>query len=217
MAVVHKVHKDGAVKLPRPLLKEAGLKPGLGVVIRVSNGSLIIERAHYPRAARSLQGPKRLRRALQHVDWDAARLKLAESAFQFWRTQPTTSMTPSKPGDVVLLPFPFTDLSTTKQRPAVVVSAETFNARQQDVIVVAITSQIPSTMSPEDYRLSSEEQRTAGLPKPSLVKCGKLLTIDQRLIRRLLGRLPPQTLSHVTQRLFTILGEGRLSPLMTIR
>jgi mRNA interferase MazF len=49
-------------------------------------------------------------------------------------------MTPCRQGDVVLLPFPFTDLTTTKQRPAVVISSEAFNARQRDVVVLAITS-----------------------------------------------------------------------------
>jgi len=104
------------------------------------------------------------------------------------------------------LPFPFTDLTTVKQRPARVISSETFNARQGDVIVLAITSQLPPTVGPEEYRLSSEDQRAAGLPKPSVVKCSTLLTIDQRLIRKVLGRLPPQTLDHVKQHLLTLLG-----------
>lgn len=120
-------------------------------------------------------------------------------------------MTPSHPGDVVLLPFPFTDLTTTKQRPAVVVSIEAFNARQQDVVVLAITSQIPPTLGPEDYRLTSDEQRAAGLPKPSIVKCAKLLTIDQRLIRRVLGRLSTHTLHQLRQRLLTLLGQSQPS------
>lgn len=115
-------------------------------------------------------------------------------------------MTPSREGDVVLLPFPFTDLRTIKQRPALVVSTAAFNTRQHDVIVVAITSQIPPAPSPEDYRLSSEDQRMAGLPKPSLVRCGKLLTIDQRLIRKALGRLPAATLQQIRQRVLTLLG-----------
>ena len=60
-------------------------------------------------------------------------------------------MTPCKLGDVVLLPFPFTDLTTTKQRPAVVISGKTFNTTHPDVIVAAITSQMPSALSPDDY------------------------------------------------------------------
>ncbi len=114
-------------------------------------------------------------------------------------------MTNCKAGEVVLLPFPFTDLTTTKQRPAVIISADEFNARQRDIIVLAITSQIPTMTNPEDLLLDLEEQRAAGLPKPSVVKCGKLLTIDQRLIRKVLGRLPHTTLQRLTQRLLTVL------------
>ena len=106
----------------------------------------------------------------------------------------------------MLLPFPFTDLTTTKQRPAVVMSSAGFNARQRDVVVLAITSQIPDALSPEDYRLSEDDQRAAGLPKSSIVKCGKLLTIDQRLIRKGLGRLPASTLHQLRQQVFALLG-----------
>ena len=53
-------------------------------------------------------------------------------------------MTASKRGDVLLLPFPFTDLSTAKRRPAVVLSTEAYNSRRGDVIVAAITSRATS-------------------------------------------------------------------------
>jgi len=51
-------------------------------------------------------------------------------------------MTSFEFGDIVLVPFPFTDQSTTKQRPAVVVSASAFNAERPDLIVMAVTSQV---------------------------------------------------------------------------
>lgn len=43
--------------------------------------------------------------------------------------------------DVVLVPFPFTDQSTTKRRPAVVVSSEAYHRERPDIILMAITSQ----------------------------------------------------------------------------
>ena len=45
-------------------------------------------------------------------------------------------------GDVVLVPFPFTDQTASKKRPAVVVSADAYHQRRPDVIVMAVTSQI---------------------------------------------------------------------------
>ena len=45
-------------------------------------------------------------------------------------------------GDVVLVPFPFTDQTAAKKRPAVVVSSELYNRARPDIILMAITSQL---------------------------------------------------------------------------
>ena len=52
------------------------------------------------------------------------------------------STTRFRRGDIVLVPFPFTDLSSSKRRPALVVSPDTFNERMQDLLLAAITSQL---------------------------------------------------------------------------
>lgn len=51
------------------------------------------------------------------------------------------TMTGYEFGDIVLVPFPFTDQSTTKKRPAVVVSSESYHRDRPDVIILAVTSQ----------------------------------------------------------------------------
>ena len=45
-------------------------------------------------------------------------------------------------GDVVLVPFPFTNQAASKKRPAVVVSSHAYNTARLDVVVMAITSQV---------------------------------------------------------------------------
>ena len=97
-------------------------------------------------------------------------------------------------GDVVLVPFPFTDLSTSKQRPAVVLSSERYHRATEDCLVAAITSVRPAMLSPGDVPLSEDDQTAGGLLKPSIVKVGKLITLDRRLIRRTLGRFPEATI-----------------------
>ena len=49
-------------------------------------------------------------------------------------------MIASKPGDIVLVRFPFTDLSAAKQRPALVISPDAYAVRHGDVVVLALTS-----------------------------------------------------------------------------
>lgn len=102
-----------------------------------------------------------------------------------------------KYGDVVLIGFPFTDLSGIKQRPALVISSNWYNDKGNDIILAAITSHITSKTERDEYLLSIADQKIAGLPKQSIVKLGKLVTIDQRLIRKKLGNISSITQSHI--------------------
>ena len=108
-------------------------------------------------------------------------------------------------GDVVLVPFPFTDLTTHKQRPALVISSKYFNAHSADIILLGITSQVGKNPAQSDYNLTSDEQRQAGLPKPSVVKAAKVATLNQALIRKTLGRLPAKTVDHIITKLDAII------------
>ena len=65
-------------------------------------------------------------------------------------------------GDIVLVPFPFTDLSATKQRPAIILSPKRLNNLRSDLVVAAITSQIPDTLSDDEVLLSDADLRAAG-------------------------------------------------------
>lgn len=110
-------------------------------------------------------------------------------------------------GDVILVPFPFTDLTTTKQRPALIISSTKFNRVYRDVIVVAITSHIESgALADTEYRLTKSENLAAGLPKPSTIKLAKIVTLDQNLVRKKLGKLRSQTIKHIIAKIFCLLG-----------
>jgi mRNA interferase MazF len=102
-----------------------------------------------------------------------------------------------KCGDVVLLPFPFTDLSAIKQRPGLVISSDWYNENNNDAVVTAITSHIPSDLADGELLLSENEQMSASLPKPSVVRAMKIVTIDQRLIRKIIGCLNEDTVNRV--------------------
>jgi hypothetical protein len=79
----------------------------------------------------------------------------------------TRCATASRRGDVVLVPFPFSDLTAVKRRPALVVSTQAYNEATGDAIIAQITSKVKSTARPGDYILLLARCRPApALPRP---------------------------------------------------
>jgi mRNA-degrading endonuclease toxin of MazEF toxin-antitoxin module len=77
-----------------------------------------------------------------------------------------------------------------KQRPCVVLSLAEFNGSHPDVMLAAVTSQVNTVPGEDEYVQSEREWKAAALPKPSMVKAGKIVTVDQRLVRKAIGQLP---------------------------
>lgn len=94
-------------------------------------------------------------------------------------------------GDVVLVPFPFTDLSGQKVRPALIVSLDPVG---EDVLVAFISSVISPVPEPNEYVLDTSDPTFAqtGLKGTSVFKMGKLATLHRSLILRRLGRATPE-------------------------
>ena len=111
------------------------------------------------------------------------------------------STTSYERGDVVLVPFPFTDLSSAKQRPALVISPDTLNAVREDVLVAAITSQIPATLAADEFLLPADALTACGLPKPSLVRLTKMVSIHRQLVIKRIGALPAPVLAQVIRQI----------------
>lgn len=101
-------------------------------------------------------------------------------------------------GDIVLVPFPFSDLSTTKVRPAVVVSSALYHSTEPDLVLAALTSRIAAATGPFDYSLS--DWQAAGLRFPSALK-PVLFTLDPVRVLRQVGTLTSADLTQVSRRL----------------
>ena len=95
-------------------------------------------------------------------------------------------MTNYKRGDIILVPFPFSNQSTTKKRPAVIISSDNYNDLSSDVVIMAITSQIRHINNIGERKLKNWEAE--GLLKPSAIKSA-VSTLEQKLIIRKLGVL----------------------------
>jgi len=90
-----------------------------------------------------------------------------------------------KKWDIILIPFPFTDLTTTKRRPGLIISPEEYN-KGQDILIAYITSKLDREKRIGDYLI--EKWKESHLPKPSMIRM-KFATIDQSIIIKKLGRL----------------------------
>jgi len=102
-------------------------------------------------------------------------------------------------GDIVLVPFPFTDLSQEKVRPAVVISAE----NDVDVSVALISSIISGEPASVDFVLSESHPdfSVTGLKRASVFKMNKVLTLERSKILRRLGRVSPSIQKEIDIRL----------------
>jgi mRNA interferase MazF len=106
-------------------------------------------------------------------------------------------------GDVLLVPFPFTDQTSAKQRPAVVVSSRAYSQDRPDVILMAITSQVRAPIAFGEALVA--DWQTAGLIKVSVFK-PLLMTLEQSLIIRQLGKLSSADQVALTGCLKVVLG-----------
>lgn len=82
--------------------------------------------------------------------------------------------------DIVLIKFPFTDLSGSKRRPVLVLTA--VKQHEPDIIVAFISSVIPLSLSATDMFISTSDALKLGLKKASVIKLDKLATLDKNLV-----------------------------------
>ncbi|MBN8221672.1 MAG: type II toxin-antitoxin system PemK/MazF family toxin [Spirochaetes bacterium] len=105
-------------------------------------------------------------------------------------------------GDIVLLPFPFTNLKTTKRRPGLVISPKVFN-KSGDTTILFMTSNVATL--PREGDVLIQKFKDAGLPKPTLVRM-KFVTIANALILKKIGRLPATDMKRVKAQIMRFFG-----------
>jgi mRNA interferase MazF len=105
--------------------------------------------------------------------------------------------------DIILIPFPFSDLSESKVRPALVVSNNTYNSQSLDIVVTAITS----NLSPNPYKVFIDRKDLEGgfLPVKSAVRVDKPFSFLQGKVLKTLGTITTQKFDEVMVSLQNIL------------
>ena len=104
---------------------------------------------------------------------------------------------PDRPrqGDIVLIPIPFTDLSSHRRRPFIVISNDAYNAKTADMVVVAMTSNpLPVEHS---FTLTSADLVRGVLNRPGKVRVDRVYTLAQSPAVRTFGRVSEATLDRI--------------------
>jgi len=106
-----------------------------------------------------------------------------------------------KRGEIVLVPVPFSDLSTTKQRPVLVISNTSHNFTSPDMVVVAITSNLIQN----GIVIEQDDIDVGVLPKKSLIRCEKIYTLEQNIVIKQFGVISANILAKVVNNIHDLI------------
>jgi mRNA interferase MazF len=105
--------------------------------------------------------------------------------------------------EIVLVPFPYSDLSTTKKRPVLIVSNDAYNRKFEDVVVCVITSNRFSDAY--SVPLENDDLEIGVLPESSVIKAHKLFTVHQASILKKFSVVKPEYFEQVISLIYHVL------------
>lgn len=105
--------------------------------------------------------------------------------------------------DVVLLSFPFSDLQSSKVRPAIVLSTDRYNRSSEDFIAVPLTSNL--RLRDHAIMITNGELETGHLIVDSKVKVDRVFSVSQQLVKMRIGRVRKGVHEKIVKILFELL------------
>lgn len=113
----------------------------------------------------------------------------------------TKSGTMPERGDLLLIPFPFTDLSASKRRPVLALTApDGFG----DFIALPVTSRLQMKHS---VAIVTADLVSGSLPAPSWIRTNRVVTLNLSVVVKTLGRVPERIVSAAASQLFKYIGQ----------
>ena len=101
--------------------------------------------------------------------------------------------------EIILLPYPFTDLKRSKVRPALIVSNDFYNKRSYDCILVPLTTVLKK--EPYSVIIGQENLKSGNLLKKSRIKVDKVFSVEKELILLKIGVIDEKTFRKVKTKL----------------
>jgi len=100
-----------------------------------------------------------------------------------------------KQGEIVLIPIPFTDLTSSKKRPVLIISNDDYNRKMDDIVVVAITSNLED----REFRvlIMNDDLSDGELKVDSMIRADKIYTLSKEIILKRFGTVKDYILEKV--------------------
>lgn len=102
-------------------------------------------------------------------------------------------------GDILLVPIPFTNLSSQKRRPVIVISNNAYNQKTTDLVVVAMTSN--PAEADYSFTITSSDLEKGKLNHPGKVRVDKIYTISKSIVVKTFGRVNAKVLERIRNEL----------------
>ena len=104
-------------------------------------------------------------------------------------------------GDIILIPFPFTDQTDSKPRPAVVISNSSVN-KTRDIILAQITSSLHN----DEFSFTiNDNQVTKSLQQHCEIRCHKVFTAEKYLVKGKISKFKPEEYEKVFAKIVSFL------------
>ena len=108
-----------------------------------------------------------------------------------------------KQGDIVLIPIPFTDLSSQRRRPVIIISNDAYNHKTDDIVVVAMTSN-PTAVA-YSFAITSSDLEQGTLNRPGKIRVDKIYTLSQSIVFKTFGRVNSNVLDRIRNTLQSLI------------
>ena len=106
-------------------------------------------------------------------------------------------------GDILLIPIPFSDLTSSKRRTVLILSNSLYNQKTEDLVVAAVTSNLIE----KDYSVlfRNDDMLEGNLKIPSIIRADKIYTLSKHIVIKKFGSVKPEIVEQVKQKVFELL------------
>ena len=106
-------------------------------------------------------------------------------------------------GEILIVPFPFSDLSSIKQRPVLVLSKIDYNKNADDIITCGITSNLKD--SNYSVLIENKDLERGEIPIVSRIKVDKLFTINKIIVKKSVGKVKKHIIEAAKKELVSLI------------